>query len=51
MSDTPLIEVQNVSVRFGGVRALSDVSFGVPEGLISAIIGLTEPARRPSSTA
>jgi branched-chain amino acid transport system ATP-binding protein len=39
MSGTSLIEVENVSVRFGGVRALSDVSFGVPEGLISAIIG------------
>jgi branched-chain amino acid transport system ATP-binding protein len=39
MSDTPLIEVENVSVRFGGVRALSDVSFGVAPGLITAIIG------------
>jgi branched-chain amino acid transport system ATP-binding protein len=39
MSDSPLIEVENVSVRFGGVRALSDVSFGVPKNLITAIIG------------
>jgi branched-chain amino acid transport system ATP-binding protein len=39
MSDTSLIEVENVSVRFGGVRAVSDVSFGVAPGLITAIIG------------
>ncbi|HUA69788.1 MAG TPA: ABC transporter ATP-binding protein [Solirubrobacteraceae bacterium] len=39
MSGTPLIDVENLSVRFGGVRAVSDVSFAVPEGLISAIIG------------
>jgi len=39
MTDTPLIGVENVSVRFGGVRALSDVSFGVAPGLITAIIG------------
>jgi branched-chain amino acid transport system ATP-binding protein len=39
MSDTSLIEVENVSVRFGGVHALSDVSFGVAPNLITAIIG------------
>ncbi len=39
MSEKPLIEVTNVSVRFGGVVALSDVSFGVPRGLLTAIIG------------
>jgi branched-chain amino acid transport system ATP-binding protein len=39
VSDTPCIAVENVSVRFGGVHALSNVSFEVPKGLITAIIG------------
>jgi branched-chain amino acid transport system ATP-binding protein len=34
-----LLSVQNVSVRFGGVRALSDVSFHVSKGEIFSIIG------------
>jgi branched-chain amino acid transport system ATP-binding protein len=39
VSETWLIEVENVSVRFGGVHAVSDVSFGVTSGLVTAIIG------------
>ena len=40
MGDTaPLLDVENVSVRFGGVRALSDVSFQVQKGEIFSIIG------------
>jgi branched-chain amino acid transport system ATP-binding protein len=34
-----LLDVQNVSVRFGGVRALSDVSFQVRKGEVFSIIG------------
>src|SRR5688500_3257925 len=34
-----LLEVANVSKNFSGLRAVSDVSFGVPEGAIYAIIG------------
>ena len=33
------LEVRNVSLRFGGVRALSDVSFAVNEGELFSIIG------------
>jgi len=33
------LEVQGVSLRFGGVRALSDVSFAVNEGELFSIIG------------
>ncbi len=36
---TPLLDVQSVSVRFGGVRALSDVSFQVNQGEVFSIIG------------
>ena len=34
-----LLAVDNISLRFGGVRALSDVSFDVRQGEIRAIIG------------
>ena len=34
-----LMDIRNVSLRFGGVRALSDVSFDIREGEIRAIIG------------
>ncbi|WP_022722190.1 ABC transporter ATP-binding protein [Rhodopseudomonas sp. B29] len=33
------LEVRNVSLRFGGVRALSEVSFGVKDGELFSIIG------------
>ncbi len=34
-----LLSVQNVSLRFGGVRAITDVSFNIKKGEIRAIIG------------
>ncbi len=33
------LEVQNISLRFGGIRALQDVSFAVEERSIFAVIG------------
>jgi branched-chain amino acid transport system ATP-binding protein len=33
------LEVQGISLRFGGVTALRDVSFGVADGALAAIIG------------
>ncbi len=33
------LEVRGISLRFGGVRALTDVSFGVNEGELFSIIG------------
>jgi branched-chain amino acid transport system ATP-binding protein len=38
-TDIPSVEVENVSVRFGAITALSDVSFSVAPGTIHAIIG------------
>ena len=38
------------SLRFGGVKALTDISFDVREHEIRAIIGRTAPARAPCST-
>jgi branched-chain amino acid transport system ATP-binding protein len=37
--DQPLLEVENVSVRFGGIVALDRVSFGVARGHIVGLIG------------
>ena len=36
---TPLLEVEHLTLRFGGVTALSDVSFTVDPGELFAIIG------------
>jgi branched-chain amino acid transport system ATP-binding protein len=38
-SPQPQLEVRNVTLRFGGVTALHDVSFAVESGSIHAIIG------------
>ena len=39
MSDAPLLSVEHITLRFGGVTALSDVSFDVQRGELFAIIG------------
>jgi branched-chain amino acid transport system ATP-binding protein len=36
---TPFLEVNGVSKRFGGVQAVSDVSFQLRKGMIKAVIG------------
>ncbi len=38
-SDVPPVEVEHVSVAFGAIRALNDVSFTVAPGAIHAVIG------------
>ncbi len=35
----PLLAVRNLTIRFGGITALSDVSFDVAEGRITGLIG------------
>ncbi|ARJ67143.1 ABC transporter ATP-binding protein [Magnetospirillum sp. ME-1] len=39
VSDTPVLEVRDVSLAFGGVRALTEVSFQVNKGELFSIIG------------
>jgi branched-chain amino acid transport system ATP-binding protein len=39
MSERALLEVDHVTVRFGGVLAVDDVSLSVPEGEIRGLIG------------
>ena len=36
---TPLLEVNGISKRFGGVQAVKDVSFRVRKGQVKAVIG------------
>src|SRR3954470_23067953 len=43
----PLLEVSNVTLRFGGVTALSGVSFSVAPGALSAIIGPNGAGQTP----
>jgi branched-chain amino acid transport system ATP-binding protein len=38
-SDIPPVEVEHVSVRFGAIKALNDVSFTVAPGTVHAVIG------------
>ena len=38
-SKVPVLEVKNISLSFGGVKALTDISFDIREGEIRAIIG------------
>jgi branched-chain amino acid transport system ATP-binding protein len=38
-ADTPIFEARHVSLRFGGVRALTDVSFKIEKGELFSIIG------------
>jgi branched-chain amino acid transport system ATP-binding protein len=37
--NSPILELKNVSIKFGGVTALNDVSFSVHAGEICALIG------------
>jgi branched-chain amino acid transport system ATP-binding protein len=36
---SPLLEVKGLAKRFGGLRAIQDVGFAVPEGAMFAVIG------------
>ena len=47
-SDVPPVEVEHISVRFGAIQALSDVSFTVAPGTIHAVsyTHLTLPTKR-----
>src|SRR5688572_8736514 len=38
-AETPIFEARHVSLRFGGVSALTDVSFSVGRGELFSIIG------------
>ena len=39
VGSTPMLEVKNISLSFGGVNAITDVSFDVRKGEVRAIIG------------
>ncbi len=39
MTATPVLETRGLSRRFGGLKAIDDVSFGIPEGQVLGVIG------------
>src|SRR5215468_12247786 len=39
MSDTPLLQLQNITKTFGSVQALDDVDFEVRHGEVMALVG------------
>ena len=39
MDDVAQLSIENVTVGFGGIMALSDVSFRIHDGELAAIIG------------
>src|SRR5512133_2885225 len=39
MSDTPLLQLQNITKTFGSVQALTDVDFEVRTGEVMALVG------------
>jgi branched-chain amino acid transport system ATP-binding protein len=39
LDDVPILRCKNISLKFGGVNALSDITFGVNKGQILSIIG------------
>jgi ABC-type uncharacterized transport system ATPase subunit len=41
------IVVDRLSKRFDAVTAVDDISFAVPVGSTTALLGVTAPARRP----
>ena len=49
MSQT-VLSMDHVTMQFGGVIAVNDLSLEVNEGEIVALIGPTAPARPPPST-
>jgi len=49
-TETPLLELEHVSVHFEGLRALDDVSFDVSLGEIVGLIGPNGAGRPPPLT-
>ena len=41
----PVMEMKNITLKFGGVTATSDISFDIREGEIRAIIGPNGPGK------
>jgi branched-chain amino acid transport system ATP-binding protein len=39
MSKTPMLQVEHLSMKFGGLMAINDLSFEAYEGDITALIG------------
>jgi len=45
-----LLVARGMRKEFGGLIAVSDIDFSIPQGSIVSLIGPNGPGRRPSST-
>lgn len=45
----PLLRAEKVSLRFGGLQALDQVSFDLHEGEVHSLVGITGQGRPPLS--
>ncbi len=50
MPDAPILETRDITVQFGGHKAVKDVSIAVMKGTVTGLIGRTVPARPHCST-
>lgn len=39
LTSTPILELDNISIEFGGVQALKNISFSIPSGQVIALTG------------
>jgi len=51
MSQQPIIQIRDLSVRFGEVQAVNHVTFDIPEGKITAIVGESGSGKTTIATA
>ena len=44
-----MLKIENLRVNYGGIEAVKDISFEVPDKSIVTLIGATVPAKAPHS--
>ena len=45
---TKLLDVENLTMKFGGLVAIDDLSFSAAKDQIHQLLGLMEPEKQPS---
>ncbi len=50
IANSTLLDVRDVGISFGGLKAVQNFSLNIPRGRLHASSAPTAPARRPSST-
>ena len=47
---SPLLQLESVTMQFGGLRCISDFSFSVDDGQLVGLIGPNGAGKQPFST-